>query len=310
MNPVSIGLIGPGFHARSVHLPALALVPELRLVAVAASKHSSTQHAAEHFRAKGYIGHEALLEQADVEAVIIAAPAPTHDQLVRAALECGKHVLVESPGVNSMDQARANLALAAEKKLIVQVGFCTRYSTTFDLLREHLATVLPPRLFSYEYFPFLGHTYNLALYLSGLVDRIVPVTSDASGSTTTLRFKNQDAAVIVGRLLVNCSIDIESVRVSTATFFGEVTGRRRVRIIRGMRPSPPGAWSVGSAQGMTFEAQPFGARFLEIAGYAPQLRAFAAAVRGGAPPRCTLQDAIDTADVAQEIARATKPSGS
>jgi predicted dehydrogenase len=181
------------------------------------------------------------------------------------------------------------------------VGFCTRYSTTFDLFREHLATVPPPRLFSYEYFPFLGHTYNLALYLSGAVDQIVAVTRGTTGSTATLRFNNGDTAVIIGRSIVNCSVDIESVRVSTPTFFGEVVGRRRVRVIRHMKPTPPGEWSVGSAGATTFEAQPFGARFLEIGGYAPQLRAFAAAVRGGATPRCTLQDAIDTVDLARRI---------
>jgi predicted dehydrogenase len=304
MNPVSIGLIGPGFHARTVHLPALATAPELRLVAVAASKESSMTEAAAHFRATGYVGHEALLDRADVEAVIIAAPAKTHDQITRAAIDRGKHVFVESPGVNAIDGAAANVALAAQKKLIVQVGFCTRHSTTFDLLREHLASIPPPRLFSYEYFPFLGHTYNLALYLSGAVDRVVAATGDASGSTTTLRFDSGDTAVIVGRSVGNCSIDIETVRVSTPTFFGEVVGRRRVRIIRDMKPTPPGAWSAATAGGTVFEAQPFGSRFLEIAGYAPQLRSFAAAVRGGETPRCSLQDAIDTAELARQIAEA------
>ena len=123
MKPIPIGLIGPGFHARTVHLPALALVPELRLVAVASSKEASTQEAAAHFRAKGYVGHEALLDQADVEAVIVAAPGGRHDEIIRAALERGKHVFVESGGISSIDGGRANLALAAKKKLTVQVGY-------------------------------------------------------------------------------------------------------------------------------------------------------------------------------------------
>jgi predicted dehydrogenase len=188
----------------------------------------------------------------------------------------------------------------------VQIGFCTRYSTTLDVLREHLASVPPPRLLSYEYFPFLGHTYNLALYLSGAVDRIACSISSPSGSTATLEFSNGDIAVIVGRSIVNCSIDIESVRISTATFFGEVSGRRRVRVIRDMKPTPPGDWSPASAGAVTFDAQPFGSRFLEIAGYAPQLRAFAAAVRGGAPPRSTLADAIETAELARRISEANQ----
>jgi predicted dehydrogenase len=308
MKPLTIGLIGAGFHARSVHLPALALVPELRLVAVSASSEATANAAAEHFRAAGYVGHEALLDRADVESVLIAAPAPTHDTIVRVALDRGKHVLVESPGVASIDTARANAELAAAKKWVVQVGFCLRYSATVDVLREHLATVPPPRLFAYEYFPFVGHMYNLALYLSGPLGRVIAATKDAAGSTATLRFKNGDTAVILGRSIANCGIDIEMIRVSAANFFGEIAGRRRVRIVRDMKPTPVADWSPASAGGMGYEAQPFGSRFLVISGYAPQLRAFAAAVRGGESPRSTLAHAIETAELAHTITDATRSS--
>jgi predicted dehydrogenase len=306
MKPVSVGLIGAGFHARTVHLPALALAPQLRLVAVSASQPQTAQAAAEHFRAAGYVGHEELLERADVEAVIIATPAPTHDRIVRAAVERGRHVFVESPGVGSIADARANLALAESRKLVVQVGFCLRYGTAVDVLRTHVASVPPPRLFAYEYFPFLGHTYNLALFLSGPLDRIVAATSDPAGTTATLRFTNGDTAVVIGRSIANCSVDIETVRVSSPTFFAEMTGRRRVRVVRDMKATPVGDWSIASAAGEIFDAQPFGSRFLEASGYAPQLRAFAAAVRSGEPPRCTLQDAIETAELARQIAEASR----
>src|SRR4051812_19094072 len=105
--------------------------------------------------------------------------------------------------------------------------------------------------------------YNLALYLSGPVDRVIAATKDAAGSTATLRFSNGDTAVILGRSIANCGIDIETIRVSGSNFFGEITGRRRVRIVRDMKPTPVGEWSPASAGGMTFEAQPFGSRFLQ-----------------------------------------------
>ena len=196
--------------------------------------------------------------------------------------------------------------MAARKNLVVQVGVCLRYSTTFDVLREQLAAIPAPRLFSYEYFPFIGHTYSLALQLSGPVDRVIAATRDAAGLTATLRFSNGDTAVIVGRSLANCSVDIETVRVSSPTFFAEVLGRRRVRVIRDMKPTPVDQWAVASANGMTYDPQPFAGRFLEVSGYAPQFRAFARAVRTGEGVRCTLQDAIDTAELTAKIQAAAR----
>ena len=38
-----------------------------------------------------------MLEDADLDAVVVATPVPTHFELARRALEAGKHVLVEKP---------------------------------------------------------------------------------------------------------------------------------------------------------------------------------------------------------------------
>src|ERR1051326_2744552 len=40
---------------------------------------------------------EAVLDDAEVAAVVIATPAATHFELARQALDAGKHILVEKP---------------------------------------------------------------------------------------------------------------------------------------------------------------------------------------------------------------------
>ncbi|HVF10742.1 MAG TPA: Gfo/Idh/MocA family oxidoreductase [Abditibacteriaceae bacterium] len=302
MQPVAVGLIGVGFHARTVHIPALDLAPELRLAAVAASHESTASAAAARYRVPGYADYRELLEYADVEAVIIATPTHAHEAICRAAFQSGKHVLIETPGIPDIPAARELLSLAQKKRLVAQVGFLTRYSQPFEVLRSRLIEQPSPRLFTYEYFPYLSHTYNLALYLSGRAERVLAATSDASGSTATVRFHNGDTAVIIGRALANCSVDIETVRVSTGTFFGAVEGRRRVRIIENMQPTGVDAWSTATSGGSTYEPQPFAGRFSESTGAAPQLRAFAAAIRTGTPPRSTLEDAIETQLLMNEAA--------
>jgi predicted dehydrogenase len=301
VTPVAVGLIGVGFHARTVHIPALDVVSELRLRAMATSREQTARDVAERYRVQGYADYRALLDRTDVEAVIIATPPEMHEEICHAALQGGKHVFVESPGIPDVDGARAVLDIARAYKRVVQVGFLLRYSAPFELLKAHLGAQPAPRLFCYEYFPFLAHVFNLALYLSGPVERVIAATRDAAGRTATVRFHNGDTAVIIGRNLANCSVDIERVQVSTEHFFAAVEGRRRARIIADMQPVDVAEWSLASSAATTYAGQVFAERFLEHSGAAAQLRGFARAIRDGVAPRSTLEDAIETQLLAREI---------
>jgi predicted dehydrogenase len=301
VTPVTVGLIGAGFHARTVHIPALDLVSELRLRAVATSREETAREAAERYRVQAYANYRELLDRADVEAVIIATPPAVHEAICREALQRGKHVFVESPGIPDVEGARAVLAMARASRRVVQVGFLLRYSEPFELLKAHLDAQAARRLFCYEYFPYLAHVYNLALYLSGPVERVIAATRDAAGRTATVRFHSGDTAVIIGRNLANCSIDVERVQVSSERFFATVEGRRRVRVVVDMQAVDVSAWSLASSAATTYAGQVFAERFLESSGAAAQLRAFARAIRDGVAPRSTLEDAIETQLLAREI---------
>ena len=60
--------------------------------------------------------YEAVLADPAVDAVAIATPAATHFDLVRAALEAGKHVLVEKPLTPSVAEGQKLAALARESR--------------------------------------------------------------------------------------------------------------------------------------------------------------------------------------------------
>lgn len=302
MQPVKVGLIGAGFHANTVHVPALDTVDEMQLVAVATSRADTAQAAAQRYRVRGFDDYRALLDEVDLEAVIISTPAGSHAPICRAALEAGKHVFVESPGIPDIGAARELLQLAISRGLVVQVGFLTRYCQAFDVLKQYLDPQPSPRLFTYEYYPYLAHTYNLALYLSGPFERVIGVGGSDVGSAVTVQFQSGDIAVIVGRAVANCSIDLESVRVSTGHFYGVVEARRRVRIFSDMQPTGVDAWNTVNSGGLIYDPQPFAGRFHESTGAAPQLRGFAAAIREGIPPRSTLVDAIATQELLHAIA--------
>lgn len=294
MKPVTVGLIGAGFHARSVHIPCIDLVPQLRLGAIATSREETAREAAQRYRVTAYASYQELIERADVEAVIVATPANVFDSVCRMAVEHGKHVLVETGGIGTVPVARELLALAKKNRLTVQVAYSLRYAAPFDILKKHSDRAAGARIFIYDYYPFLSHIYNLSLYFSGPVERVAGAVRQPAGLTALLKFKNGDTATIIGRSVSNCSIGLESVTVSTETFYGAVEGRTRVRIVENMKSVAIADWSTESSAGLSFEPHVFGAQMLKSSGYMPQLSAFAAAIREGTPPRSDLSDAIET----------------
>jgi len=303
MKPIPIAIIGLGTHAKLAHIPSLDLTDAFRLVAVATSREQTAREAASRYRVTAYAGYGELLARADVEAVIVAGPSELHDGIVRAALERGKHVLVETPAVSEVSAARAVLEFAARRRLVVQAGFVLRSAPPLECLRQFIQRQTGQRLLCFEYFPFLSHIYNLALHLAGPVQEVLAATGSAAGRTAVLQHANGDVSHVVGRALANCSVDIESVRVSGAKFYASVEGRRRVRLVEDMAPLPVEDWSSTSCGGLSYEPQPFAGRFLEASGCVPQLRAFAQAIREGVPPPSTLEDAIATKELMQRIER-------
>lgn len=63
-----------------------------------------------------------ILADPAVHAVIVATPTSTHYPVVRAALEAGKHVLVEKPLARSANEGAELAALARQKGLVLMVG--------------------------------------------------------------------------------------------------------------------------------------------------------------------------------------------
>jgi len=70
-----------------------------------------------------------LLDACD--ALIVAAPADAHHALAVAALSAGRHVLVEKPIASTLAQADELARLAAERRLVLQVGHLERFSAAF-----------------------------------------------------------------------------------------------------------------------------------------------------------------------------------
>ena len=82
----------------------------------------------------------ALLAACD--ALIVAAPAETHHGLAAAAIEAGRHVLIEKPIAATLDQADALAGLARDRGVVLQVGHLLRYSAEHAAIHARIARPL------------------------------------------------------------------------------------------------------------------------------------------------------------------------
>jgi predicted dehydrogenase len=75
-----------------------------------------------------------LLADKTVDAVAIATPVTSHFPLARAALEAGKHVIVEKPLAASSAEARQLIELASCNGLVLMPGHTFLYSPSVNLI--------------------------------------------------------------------------------------------------------------------------------------------------------------------------------
>jgi predicted dehydrogenase len=80
--------------------------------------------------------YDQVLADPDVAAVAIATPAATHSDLVRAALEAGKHVLVEKPLTDSVAEAVKLAEIAEDSGLVLMCDHTYCYTPAVQRIRE------------------------------------------------------------------------------------------------------------------------------------------------------------------------------
>lgn len=97
-----------------------------------------------------YTSLDALLADGAVDVVVLCTPPPTHFSFARAALEAGKHVLVEKPFVPTAAEAESLAALARERGRVLCVYQNRRWDADFLTVRRLLREGTLGRLVEFE----------------------------------------------------------------------------------------------------------------------------------------------------------------
>jgi predicted dehydrogenase len=112
--PLGVCVVGAGFWARQMHLPALAQIPGVRVVGVVATGEASARAAAAPYGARAWTDLEEAAADPDVDVVDVVAPPDVHLPAVVAAARHGKHAICIKPLARTLAEADAMLAAVAD----------------------------------------------------------------------------------------------------------------------------------------------------------------------------------------------------
>jgi predicted dehydrogenase len=125
---LKVGVFGTG-HLGKFHLNNWKLIREAEVVGFYDPSDQTAKEVAEKYQIKRYKDPGELLDNCDAADII--APTTAHFDLCEMAIRKGKHVFVEKPLANDMDEARTLLKLVKESNIKLQVGHVERFNPAF-----------------------------------------------------------------------------------------------------------------------------------------------------------------------------------
>ena len=122
-NPIRFGVVGAGAFASRRHLPDMIENNDAELVALCRRNEAELNKVADHFDVSGrYTDYDAMLEHADMDAVLVATPHALHYEQAKLALKHDFHVLLEKPMTIHTSEARELADLAADRDRVLTVA--------------------------------------------------------------------------------------------------------------------------------------------------------------------------------------------
>lgn len=105
-----------------------------------------------------------------VDAATVAVPTIHHKAVGGFLLEAGKHVLIEKPISDSMDEAQWLVRKAEEKGVILQVGHIERFNPVMRQLEERMSN--PRFIESHRLSPFPNRSIDIGVVLDLMIHDI------------------------------------------------------------------------------------------------------------------------------------------
>src|SRR5258707_495916 len=112
---IGVVVVGGGFWAKAMHLPAFRTMPDVKVVAVVSRTEAAAAALAGAFGVKRWsTDYAAAISAPDVDVVDILTPNHLHAPMVVAAAEAGKHVICIKPLATTLADADPMLTAARQ----------------------------------------------------------------------------------------------------------------------------------------------------------------------------------------------------
>ncbi|ULQ58118.1 Gfo/Idh/MocA family oxidoreductase [Flavihumibacter rivuli] len=130
---LKIGVFGVG-HLGKFHLNNWKEIKDVDIIGFYDPNDSIAAEVIEKYQIKRFATPAELLDL--IDAADIVAPTNFHFELCQMAIRKGKHVFVEKPLANTMDEARELVKLVKESNVKMQVGHVERFNPAFLATRN------------------------------------------------------------------------------------------------------------------------------------------------------------------------------
>jgi UDP-N-acetylglucosamine 3-dehydrogenase len=135
---IGVGVIGIGVFGK-LHARVCAESARMRLVAACSRREVSVQPLAERYGVWTTTDYAELVARPDVDMVVICSPDRLHCEHALAALEAGKHVLVEKPMATTVEECDHMIDAARRSGARLTIGQILRFVPRYAATHERIA---------------------------------------------------------------------------------------------------------------------------------------------------------------------------
>ncbi len=315
---LKIGVLGAG-HLGKIHIRLAKEIPGYELVGFFDPDTDKAAEVENEFGISNLGSVEEVINQCDV--VDVVTPTLSHYDCASQALRSSKHVFIEKPVTNTLDEAHSLMELAREAKVKVQVGHVERFNPAYTAAKDYCTQPMFIEAHRLAQFNIRGtdvpvildlmiHDIDIILSLvKSPIKRIsasgVAVVSDTPDiANTRIEFDNGCVANLTAS-----RISVKSMRKMrlfqkdayiSIDFLKKKTDIVRLKNISG-EPKPDEMFiDLGEGKGkkaVTFEVP----EVMETNAIKAELEAFQKAILNDTEPLVTMEDGYNALDVAHKI---------
>lgn len=135
IRPLVVACVGAGYWGRNL-VRIFHGLAEAQLKVICDGNEKTRDQVSQQYRDVEVQGdYNRVLADSEVEAVVLAVPAPRHFDMAHQALEAGKHVYVEKPMTLSAEEAETLVSYAEQQGKVLMVGHLMEYHPAVRLVK-------------------------------------------------------------------------------------------------------------------------------------------------------------------------------